>query len=1083
MPRVSRKYATMGLRRENNLSDVANTRVALNNLLNNLVNDPDPTKTFISEDLDVIRGLQNSNIISEKIQGLKGATINYSILSKNTDLPSYTKPGLSILVAGSTVTVTTSTDHDFLTNDYVYIENSINPIIDGPHRVTVLTSTTFNFSIVNDNNIAGEQLLKIIDVAGDNVSPKSTVTITTNVPHGLAIGDSITIGSTSGANANGIFVVESVPSTTTFTYIAKGQVIGNVFKPGITSSFATIITETKVIETPVNPLITLKDRVENIKIITGKIPAFEGGLGLTARFVPSSNVNIGSASSTGEPGPDTTASGKTPNANGIFDFTNNQFQEVFWDRGYFSFPSTIDKSFTDQYGGIQWTGWFSPSLYDAYPEIYYETTGLVIIEHQEGATWYVDASMYAGVRAVATSGASTLSTDLTATVVPFAASNMKFIHEGDFVASLGSITVESVTSVTIGGILRDAINLSGTFSIPSSGLSLYDSVNKVVRTLTIASSTVVGGKTIAYVSAGAAKLIKVGQTVVTYFQTSTNTKLSVDKLDYGLSTVKMNGIKTGGFTSGQSLLFVKELGKDLTNGYATLPATELGGKIPIRISLWWPNTGDNMVEKRARFGYLDGDNLDYPNLYSELPSQTLTPYELRQFLKDIITPTQTEMGAAGSNGSNERSLYVGNTFLATYTPKSSFSQIKTFTAGPVSISLSPTTKIINSGSTYLYNVERGNVIVPTVARASTKINTLYQVEDSIDNTIKVASSILSTVTVATSESVNFIDHKGFIDWFYATSSGTTVTITGGSSTTTAKLRAGYTVITSTTGDTSFIRVSSITNSLNFVTSTALGLSGEQIIYVYADRGLIDSSKDVICAGVIGQVVHAEATTGATRIALKSAVGVAAGQVLYYGTSFNAGQTLTAVSTTTGTVVVTGSISGTTLTVPAGTLNASYINMLVTGTGVPANTYITAVASGTSATVSVSQTAASTTLTFYPGIIVSAPGVKSLIPASSTLVFAPNNAYNSVDRESCVIPKDTSPPFSGTEVGLKTNSNIAIKSTSPAFRVNANSLSAAIPDGTGADASHVVSISSTPTFNRKIQIYNTSGTYSILSNKL
>lgn len=57
---ISRKYRSYGLRRLNNLSDLSDTTEALNNLLNNLQERPE--ESFVSEDLDAIRGLKNTDI-------------------------------------------------------------------------------------------------------------------------------------------------------------------------------------------------------------------------------------------------------------------------------------------------------------------------------------------------------------------------------------------------------------------------------------------------------------------------------------------------------------------------------------------------------------------------------------------------------------------------------------------------------------------------------------------------------------------------------------------------------------------------------------------------------------------------------------------------------------------------------------------------------------------------------------------------------------------------------------------------------------------------------------------------------------
>jgi len=77
----SKKYRSFGVRRENNLSDVENKTQALNNLLNNLPGvDPENNITFISSDLDAIRGLKDTNVEPENLFQLAGTAPRETIL-------------------------------------------------------------------------------------------------------------------------------------------------------------------------------------------------------------------------------------------------------------------------------------------------------------------------------------------------------------------------------------------------------------------------------------------------------------------------------------------------------------------------------------------------------------------------------------------------------------------------------------------------------------------------------------------------------------------------------------------------------------------------------------------------------------------------------------------------------------------------------------------------------------------------------------------------------------------------------------------------------------------------------------------
>jgi len=69
--------------------------------------------------------------------------------------------------------------------------------------------------------------LFLSDVTTNGASP-STITVTTSAPHGLSVADPVIMfgltGTTNYARAEGAFVIASVPTSTTFTYFAKGIV-------------------------------------------------------------------------------------------------------------------------------------------------------------------------------------------------------------------------------------------------------------------------------------------------------------------------------------------------------------------------------------------------------------------------------------------------------------------------------------------------------------------------------------------------------------------------------------------------------------------------------------------------------------------------------------------------------------------------------------------------------------------------------------------------------------------------------------------------------------------------------------------
>ena len=66
-------------------------------------------------------------------------------------------------------------------------------------------------------------------VSGGNQAPRSTMTVTTLTPHNLSTGDTVNVAYTGNINGEGAYPVLTVPSTTTFTYTAKGQISGSIY--------------------------------------------------------------------------------------------------------------------------------------------------------------------------------------------------------------------------------------------------------------------------------------------------------------------------------------------------------------------------------------------------------------------------------------------------------------------------------------------------------------------------------------------------------------------------------------------------------------------------------------------------------------------------------------------------------------------------------------------------------------------------------------------------------------------------------------------------------------------------------------
>jgi hypothetical protein len=143
-------------------------------------------------------------------------------------------------VSGTTVTITTSENHNFLVGEDVTIEGS--STLDGTYTITTLpSSTTFTFTktgltsinATTVNNVVVRSRKRVIKSRGliGNI-----VTITTTNSHGMLLGEQVVI---SGIDAtfNGTYTVVSIPTANTFTY---QKTAGNVVAADVTGAFAEI---------------------------------------------------------------------------------------------------------------------------------------------------------------------------------------------------------------------------------------------------------------------------------------------------------------------------------------------------------------------------------------------------------------------------------------------------------------------------------------------------------------------------------------------------------------------------------------------------------------------------------------------------------------------------------------------------------------------------------------------------------------------------------------------------------------------------------------------------------------------------
>lgn len=193
---------------------------------------------------------------------------------------------------------------------------------------------------------------------------------------------------------------------------------------------------------------------------------------------------------------------------------------------------------------------------------------------------------------------------------------------------------------------------------------------------------------------------------------------------------------------------------------------------------------------------------------------------------------------------------------------------------------------------------------------------------------------------------------------------------------TSELREGLVVIPNSTL-TNYCRITSIVSTTQFETSIDLNLTGTEVIYVYLDKGLLNQSLDNFCIGVYGKEI-------------------AGG---------------------TGDVVTIGDT-----VLPLNNVDNISVGMVVQSTGfIPDGTTVTSI-NTTASTVTISQ------------------GATSNMIAGITVVFVPADPSGvTLNKEQCIIPLNTAPPFTGTDTGLATTDNVTLSTNGST--INAVSLTA------------------------------------------
>lgn len=316
------------------------------------------------------------------------------------------------------------------------------------------------------------------------------------------------------------------------------------------------------------------------------------------------------------------------------------------------------------------------------------------------------------------------------------------------------------------------------------------------------------------------------------------------------------------YVSNDDISFTFTVGEDYISGtFNTETIYDLGEYFKARVLWWYPNTAPNVEDKYFRIHFSGSDFLLFSTFSNTAPVPTSSDSNLLINTVDkAVTGYQRLFGDLGSY----KTFSSGGILKSNYVPKSNFASVNILGSNTsVTASLTQGRSYITASLAQLDLTSIGNLIVD-VTPSFNNIQKFTQIKRIPNNTGSSSVRVVSKpVLTTTSIPIKIVDHNGLMDYFITTTSGTTVPVE-----TTENIRKGMVCVTYYTSPSAFTTITDVINSTSFSTSTPLGLTNNYL-FVYADSGLIDSSKDVFCKGVVGKLLTSQATVGTDKLNVSS----------------------------------------------------------------------------------------------------------------------------------------------------------------------------------------------------------------------
>ena len=717
------------------------------------------------------------------------------------------------------------------------------------------------------------------------------------------------------------------------TFLATDlDAIANTFAEGLENSdylkianSSAEITDSEGETRSYDPRITYQNRLDKVKIYTGN-PRLNGGDGLTANYYQNDQIlfdeheNFEYNVNPNFPAGIATA---VPSGDVFKGETTEGIipSDKFWEAGNFSYTAKIHPQSAKVNTGVKWEGYFVPTISGA-------------VQFNLSSTGYITAD---------------------------------FQQEGYEEDDNNEQTVASIGAVGAGKTFAEHIRIGITTSI--SGISSTSGNNIIVGSSNLEKMNTIG----------------VGMTVI-HSNIATGSKVtSFNKITGDVSLEPPSGVTNAvtGTISNQSITFSRPLGVNVTHTFSTHVLIAYR-KYRIRLRYFHHKNFeakdiirsfgiDYRQANMNEFGHLRFNSL-YTLGYDFKDS---AKGEFNRYYDNSIRFGGTDLTGLGSRTSSSNYVKVqsSNKLDITYTPKQQLGNGSNLSTGIVrsigNYSMTNGSPIIFVSSTLTTGIEVGNYIIGESIPENTRVASINQ--NSFIEMDKIA-------TATATQSLKFINHRGFVRKVRVTNNGgsNTLTAIGGTSFrdsspsfSTTNTDVQINMIGISTNISNYVKVNGMTADTSLTLSSSVTTVANEEVFFYQSRGLKDNSLMAFCDRFDSP------TTSDIRCGISSIP--------------DADSPLPVGTTTFG-------VEDLKLVDQNWELQGAYFG----ANGIQID--------------SVDNTVSPPTITLKSGI------TRPLPSGAQFTMVKPDNVLQAGDYQLCCPPTDTSPPFEPTEEGLNTTTD-------------------------------------------------------------